>query len=891
MTAQAIDPFLFEYQGELPAGDLVTYVMPPAAYEALKTAQEKPAQHNADIRGLEAVLAWAAPCVDACDIDRIEPGQTGRSLLLSCYAPQRPLGQIQQEITNALSLWIGLAVAPDHAEKVQKLLLDGRTAKTAWRTTPIDVTVLQSGACPVPQDNRLFDLMTVVASRALEGLVLPGQEVFGERKLLATGPSDSLYSGKSLVGHHPNAVDRSSGALYGHWTELLRVASMSTPEQRHLRVSVAVSIRNYLPIHQASFKGDGHRNLDVFLQPDVFLSQQSQRTRALTIPLQRRDLAALASEAATPGSPALAVLRRILSLSGINERAVIDTDGRLVAHFGRKAALLPRAGSYHGDRWLPGETGVGAPDRAAYLELIQGPLEAAGFSAVRVHRRTPARVKALAHVEDADEPDSMLQRLVLQQVKELNRSDTLHIAVLSTRPKASDDLTLALCDVLGEPQSSSNGVLQYPSGLRVHLHCVDAGPFATRLPDAAAAAAAHLTAQNIAKQRRGQVEREFARSNEKARVAEMQAHLDRVLPKDKGVWIGVLEMDTRLLDEPAQDPYLLAYRVLAHRQVLPQAVLFDPDRAVAEDEEEEEGSSAHKLRSALRDLLRSLGVVFVDPDSLPPERLQAWWVANFNANYLDRRPGARRERLVLPMAVQLSGGKLLASVPAADRSNPWRPYAKALLALYAGDHLDSSEMRTDALQASIGQFFGSLLNEKGANIVFCDATNIRRYLPVLGNGKLKMGELIVGQVGGAAATGTVRDGDASTVVRLLLDPAKSPTYHVPGNASGIATGTFAEDGAQRTFWLSRGLPVALQTSGAIRVANKSSRYDDERRNLRARRFPSLTEVCIPVLGAGREANAVMSLTRKAMLLHASTREATILPLPLHEARLLGEALR
>ena len=123
------------------------------------------------------------------------------------------------------------------------------------------------------------------------------------------------------------------------------------------------------------------------------------------------------------------------------------------------------------------------------------------------------------------------------------------------------------------------------------------------------------------------------------------------------------------------------------------------------------------------------------------------------------------------------------------------------------------------------------------------------------------------------------------------DPSKSPTYHVPGNDSGITTGVFAEADATRTFWLSRGLPTALQTSGAIRSANKKSRYDEEKPNLKARRFPSLTEVCIPVLGEGQDADDVMALTRKAMLVHASTDEPTILPCPLHEARQLARALR
>jgi hypothetical protein len=893
VSADAIDPFLFEYRGPLPVGELVTYVMPPAAYEALKAAQEKPAQQNADIRGLEAVLAWAAPSVDICGVGQIEQGQPGRSLQLQCYAPQPPLEQIQQEVTNALVMWVGLAV-PEHADKIQKMLLDGRTAKTAWRSTPIGIEVLRDSACPVPRDWRLFDLMSVMASRALEGLSLPGFGAGGDRRLLATGPGDSLYGGKTLIGYQPNVVEKASGEVRGHWTEMMRVVALTTPEQRHLRVAVAVSIRNYLPIHPASFKADASRSLDVFLQPDAFLSHQSKRTRALSIPIQRRDLRALADTKATSASPALAVLRKILALSDVNERSVIDARGALVAHFGRKATLMPTAGSYHGDRWLPGQTGVGAPDRESYLELIRGPLEAAGFHSVRVHRRSPARVKVLAHIDKADDPQRMLQDLVLQQVRTLNGSDTLHVAVLSPRLQARDEVTAALNDLLGEPEIRTNQGGEYTSGLKLVLHGAEAGPFATRLPNPAVTAAEQIAAQNIPKARQPQVERECARGNEKAREREMQAHLDRTLPKDSAVWLGILEMDTRLREEPAQDPYLMAYRVLAQRGVLPQAVLFDPEEGAKADADadEDEGDGGHKLRSALRDLFRALGIVYVDPASYPRDtRLEGWYVANFNANFFDRRPGARRDRLVLPMAVRLANGQLLASVAGPNQSNPWQLYARALLALYSGDFQDWGDLRPDALRTAIGQFFGSLLNEDGATIIFCDATNARQYVPALGNGKLKFGEFPVGQVGGAAPVATARDGEARTIVRLQLDPSKSPTYHVPGNDSGITTGVFAEADATRTFWLSRGLPTALQTSGAIRSANKKSRYDEEKPNLKARRFPSLTEVCIPVLGQGQQADDVMALTRKAMLLHASTAEATILPFPLHEARQLARALR
>lgn len=889
MSATII-PYLFEFDLE-PHQDkpLFCYVMPARAYETIKSAQLKPAHHDLDLRGLEPVLAWAAPCVDQYEIRRIDISNPGRTLHFWIYAPERSIEVVKSEVMNALSLWLGLILTPEQSESVLSILNDERSAKAAWQTLSIDSTLATLGACPVPKDGRLFDLVTVMASRALEGRVLDNRGGL-ERILLPTGPANSLYTGKSLLGYTPIPVESKNGEVRGYWTEVFKVAALTTPEQSRLRVAVSASIRNYLPIHPASFKPGGARSLDVFLTPDAFFTGGSQRVRVLPISLRRSDLQVLIDKSQTASSPSISVLRRIMALTGVEESRLLTSKG-LVPVIDRKMSLYPRAGSYHGDKWLPGETGIGAPERKAYFDFLEEPLGLAGFKPVALERRRLASVGAFTNIAKDSEPERVLQELLLKQAQTLDRTDTIHLVFLSQRLTAIQDLKAALDILLGKPHASDGTQLTYASGLKIAIHALPTGPFGTKLDDPKATT--QSTPTTLSPSRKIQIEREATRVSIDRKRLELESHISSSFHKTPGIWLALIEMDEKLRDTPARDPYILVYEMLARQDVLAQVVLIDPERSL-ENAPEKEDAQTHKLRSSLRDLFRAYGVVYIQPDSVPTDTgLQAWWVINFNSKRFDQQPGARKEKLVVPLAVEYASGQLMACFPDRSGASSWRPYARAVLALYAGEHHDTSDLREDQLKAYVGQFFGALGIAAEKRHCFCDATNIRRYIPSLGNGSLKFGELTMGGVGGAASSATLRDGGSNTVVRLLTDADKSPTYLVTENKTGITSGVFSESESSRTFWLSRGLPTPLQTSTAIQRANQRSRYpsSEEGSNLKSRRFPSLTEICVVILGQNEEAESAVALTRRAMELHASTDESTILPFPLHEACLLGESLR
>ena len=893
--ADIITPYLFELNMEqLREKQLVSYVMPVRAYEAIKSAQSKLAHQNIDLRGLEAVLAWVAPCVDLFEIRRIDISNPGRSLHLWIYAPESPLDEVKVEVLNALSIWLGLTLSVERSEEVLEILKDERSTKSAWHDLSIDLSLVQGAACPVPKDRRLYDLIAVLASRGLEGKVLDDSRD-SSRILLPAGPGESLYGGKTLLGYRPHPVEsRKTGDVRGYWTEALKVSALSTPEQQRLRVAVSVSIRNYMPIHPASFKPDGSRYLDVFLTPDAFFTKGSERVRALQVSLKQDEVNVLLGKSDAQGGRSLPVLRKILSLTGVNEASLATDKGLLGAVIDRKVSIYPRAGAYHGDKNLPGETGVGIPERKAYFKFLEEHLGGIGFAPVSLERKTPPRASHYANISKTENQTDSLTRQILKEIVALNSGETLHVALFSTRTSALSETNAALNLLLGEASSIVENERTYACGLKVVIHPLPAGPLISWLDDPKEASAKF--AVGLPKAKRVQIERDAIRKATLKRQSELDAHLSAHIANKQGVWLALVEMDEKLRDEPERDPYVLVYQALARRDVLAQVVLFDPEERerfrLAPSEEDD--PHPHKLRSALRDLLRALGVVYVDSESVPENTsLQAWWIVNLNSKRFERQPGARKDGAVLPVVVEYVNGRLMALFPDRMGAQNWKPYARAMLALYSEDYENTSDMRDDQLKTYIGQFFGSLSAQTAKTLSFCDASNIRKYVPQLGNGAMQLGELKMGGVGAAAATAVLRDGGAGTVVRLLTDTDKSPTYLVADNKTGIATGIFAEPNSNRTFWLSRGLPMPLQKSGAIRVANQQSRFaeEDVPANLKARRFPSLSEICIVVLGRDEDARNVAGLTRKAMELHASTDDTTILPFPLHEACLLGESLR
>lgn len=167
-----IHPYLYEIDAaSLENRKVVRYSMPAGVYNAIKEAQGVLADHAMAFSGLQAVLGWAAPSVDLVGISG--PSRIAqKTLMLTAIDPAKSSDEIRREIEVAVSIWLGIVV-PEKATEITAMLTDGRSARgAACVEQTIRAALTWNGACACPADFALFDLISLVAARALEGQVL-----------------------------------------------------------------------------------------------------------------------------------------------------------------------------------------------------------------------------------------------------------------------------------------------------------------------------------------------------------------------------------------------------------------------------------------------------------------------------------------------------------------------------------------------------------------------------------------------------------------------------------------------------------------------------------------------------------------------------------------------
>lgn len=167
-----IHPYLYEIDASLLENrTIVRYSMPSGIYNAIKEAQGMSADHAMAFSGLQAVLGWAAPSVDLIGIAASSPGAQ-KTLTMTAIDPAQSADEMRREIEVAISIWLGI-VLPEKAAEITAMLNDGRSARgTPCSVQPIRSALSWNGACASPADFALFDLISLIAARALEGRVL-----------------------------------------------------------------------------------------------------------------------------------------------------------------------------------------------------------------------------------------------------------------------------------------------------------------------------------------------------------------------------------------------------------------------------------------------------------------------------------------------------------------------------------------------------------------------------------------------------------------------------------------------------------------------------------------------------------------------------------------------
>lgn len=879
MTA-TLHPFVYEMDlSKIRDRRIVEFAMPPRAYAALKEVQGITGpDNNVNMGGLAAVLGWSAPSVDLLKID-FHRGLRQKTLCLWMIDSTKPLDLLRKEVEAALSIWLGL-ILPGKAESVVKMLADADSAK-AWTEICVDPTINWSGACPNPTDNRLFDLLTLFAARSLENRPL-NKGTVDEGLLISSGPQKSLYAGKKMLRSPPTMIEKRTGA--GWWTEVFSIAVISTPERKNLRVAVNISIRNFADIDEKGLSSARSRNVDIFLPADPVLTGGSRRTRCVSLETTRNDWLKAVREQPNEHDYERRVLKSILEMAGVQ---LPEADLGLKHIITDAISVYPRFGTVHGDKWAPGGTGVAHPERHEYLDFLDQHLSESGFERIRLSKISKRGSKSIP-LKVYEQTPQLLRGATLRSVDQLSPSGELNFIHYQSRAASDALLRETLSTIFGKPASEDGDRWLYPDGLELRLSHQQSGQLAELLQPID-----ESSLESVPKSARQRVRKALLADRDAEAKRQMISFVGKEVEVRSKPWLALVEMPDGIKKDAWRDPYLLTYQAVAAQRGVAQVRLFDPALNLDRQPDPDTESDISKKRdveqivyeNAVLDLLRSAGVSPIEGSGI---RLCAWWVIDRNGSQewqAGERPG-----ICTPVHVEWEDSRIVVYLLDRNEQVVKCTYSEAISFLATGSAANLLQYKKSQERAAkIGQFFAATTKKDGVRtMVFAAATNIRAYVPGLSNGRpFGFDSLQLGEVGGAAPAMTITPADEISIIRISDEPAKAPCYWVGGNTQGTTAGLFQEPGAERTFWLSRGLTTALHLGA--NHANQTSRHGTGGPRYKPRRFPTLSEVSVVVRGRQESVLDLLTMTRTLMSAHIATDERTILPFPLHEAGLLGGA--
>ena len=785
----------------------------------------------------------------------------------------------------ALSTWLGTVYGTGTTPQQRGDIADAAMRDANW--TVEDVPMLLRGrgalACDEPLAPRLWDALTAQTVRALAGRPVTFASGITKR-LVPTVPTTGAFAGIELVAFPPNASPNRGG---GYWTEVVTICTANFPEREGIHLIARMSVRNWGAVGSRT-RGRLHRSLDVFLPqvPDLeHLGPQRHGAFPLRVvpgggPGDARTFTGKWEH--KEDENVFGVLSRLTGIDGL------PTEGGLVPFVsGDGIWVLPRLGSGHGDRFLPGGTGVPMPDRLVLAEAVERAVLPLGLERLPPIQRCKKKrgTKPDAAFSGEDEVDMTARRAALARalrtVNEQPDGDTavLDLFMFGRREAAASDLRTAVAEVLGQPEAEGD-ILRWADGLEVRLHAHPAGPLSDGL---------HPWEDPTDEDRRrfpadSQWKAERARRQNEANTAargRMEDWVRRCRGSVQGICCAVLEIPEEFRDK-YEDPFVRAKQVLAEGRFLPQVVLVKETAKAGPDT-----SVGHRFYSAFSDLLRSLGVVPMGGDG--PRDLAALTVAQVNTSM---QAGVRVQSQAVPLAAQVRDGVLWAALPDTNGLPEWRPYPEVYLTMTGGGHARFDRGRRPENQARFASFWQQALRDisnAGGALVLMDAASGRQWMTGTGNGKLAFDRL---EIGGGNTPLLPSDLPGVRVARVTSNDSKLPSYFHDENA-GWVSGIFALPGSTRTAF---GLKQKPQTNKLPKAFLTTSRHHDPDGGAPAvredteRKFASIDETCAFFVQEGDDPMAIVQRVNGLRGVHAQYGDHTSLPYPLHELALLKNAI-
>ena len=535
--------------------------------------------------------------------------------------------------------------------------------------------------------------------------------------------------------------------------------------------------------------------------------------------------------------------------------------------------VLPRLAPGSGDRYLAGGSGVGWHDRNDIAESLDTPMMEAGFERsapmTRINRKMPITGPFTWRQSDAEVKAPHRRASLLKTLTAIGNPDgELDIVVFHKHEASPVAIREEIKRYFGAPCAETGDLLAWNDGLKICVMSGPSGPLAEALPyyEIPEGERAGLTKPQQDELARARREQAYARVAEK-----MAWHVKQTRQGRKIIACAILEMPASLKDKALRDPFVMARRTLAENRILPQVVLVS-------DEVPEE-----KYRASLRDLMRMLGVMPVFEDKLPMAPAAITVIQRND----EKVGGGRIQTQAFPLAARVREGLVECALPDESGQPEWMLYAHAALRIYSGDYGRFARNRSDENQKKFHVFFDAALDQidrTGPSLVLADMDTVSRRLTMLRNVNLVFDTVSVGN-----RTLSPEQLPNLRIVRTCSDTAKLPCYFQTDAA--WPGGLFAWGNASRTAYGVKKKPVSAKNSGHLALISRHLPAGDNRsQDGKPRRIAAMDEICAVFKQPSDDAVDLMMLAHRLRSVHAQHDYDTTLPYPLHELRLLGDAV-
>ncbi|UFW48171.1 MULTISPECIES: RNaseH domain-containing protein [Bradyrhizobium] len=865
---------------------MVRFALPSRAHEILaqwfreKTNRSPDQPVNVILSGLSEVVAFLVP-----ETAHIKLERNGGPSRLSLYFLAEDVvdrDDLRQRVRACLALWIGL-VYPKKDPDLRSDIANAVDDDANWTTLSVDTAMRKhDGTCAAAVDTRLYDALTSLVARRLAGRSIQfatGQE----RTMVLQTPQSALYGGVELVAFPPTRGKSGSDAL---WSEVITISTATFPERKEQGIHILArpSIRNWGPVRSYDRREDPSRSLDVFVPPAGGEPGFAGYRHATFRYKATVDWKAVIGHGAPKEIVAKwdsqnehRVFELVGRLAGAAQIAAADLTHIVVGEEGRW--VLPRLAPGSGDRFMAGGSGVGWPDRQDIATAIDKHLEPAGFQRAapltRLQGRMPVKGPFSSVPADRRDEARGLRRAALSRV--LNAIGTagrgLDIVVFRLQDATPQAVAQEIGEYLGIPERVNGESLVWNDGLRINVIPAVSGVLAEALPriQLTAAEEAGRNDKQQAEIRRSKQEEANSRV-----AAEMRAHVKLARAGTTEIGCAILEMPSAHRGTGALDPYAVARSELASERLLPQVMLVEDD----------DGEENPKIRAAVRDLFRMLGVLPVFEEELP-YGVAAIAAIQRNAQTVG---GGTIKSQAFPLAVRTKDGILECAMPQDSGEPTWMPYAEAALFIFSGVNEKFRRSRVDDNVAKFHTFYGAVLdqlNRRGETVVLADMDTLgEKWMQSIQNGRLIFDRIEIGnRVFTPADLRNVR------LIRLSATSNKLPTYYVDDETQW-PTGMFTwGPDARRTGYALKRKPVSAKTVGrAMPISRHLPTGDNKAMDNKPRKISSVDEVCIALCQDGDDLTELKLFTHRLRSVHAQYDDDTVSPFPLHELLLLGRAV-